>query len=282
MPTFIDGTTVIFQDTADVTWADDNVPNVSPKPLLLYDNRFLDGTPSATDTASGAAAANITDLRPFTWWIAASAGTKYLTVDCGTAKAADSVGVTGHNLATASGAISVESSTDNATWTERFSAITPKSDRAFLIIFATATARYWRIKIVTAAVAPKIAVACLGVRMDFERYPAGPFDPAPETLHATQARSKAGHLIGATLANVSLEIGVDFKGLTGNWIDYTFRPVWDAHLSLCKPFFFVWDCSNRHGSEVYFVCIPEGFTLRMPYSPYRRDLSLTMQGIKET
>ena len=54
---------------------------VNAKPILLFDNVFEDGTPTATDTASGYDVLNLIDWRNYTYWKAASAGTKHLTVD---------------------------------------------------------------------------------------------------------------------------------------------------------------------------------------------------------
>ena len=47
-------------------------------PVILADNRFLEGTPTATDTATGYDVLHIRDLRTFTSWKGATAGTKYL------------------------------------------------------------------------------------------------------------------------------------------------------------------------------------------------------------
>lgn len=252
------------------------------KPMILAENRLLDGTPTATDTATGFDVLNLRDLRPFTYWQANSSGTKYITVDCGTAKAADSLAMIGHNLYTADADVSVECSADNfaAETIEALAAFTPTSDRAFLKTFTERTKRYWRIKIVTASVAAKIGVLLLGSRLDFPRYPVGNFDPTPEKVNGIAARSKAGHMIGATLKNVSYSIRADFRALLPSWIDGTFRPLWDSYLSQLTPFFFSWDNEN-HPTDCRFVTIPEGFTLAMPYDPYRRSLSLQMEGIKE-
>ena len=253
------------------------------KPIILAENRLLDGTLAATDTAAGYDVLNITDLRPFTFWEAASHGTKYITVNCGSAKKADSIAMIGHNLYTADADVSVECSSDNfaADTTVALAAFTPTSDRAFMKTFTERNKQYWRIKIVTAATAAKIGVALIGTRLDFPRYPAANFDPCPERINGTAARSKAGHMIGATLKNISHEIRVEFRSLTPTWVDNTFRPVWDAHLSQLKPFFFSWDNEN-HPADVRFLTMPENGVLSAPYDPYRRSMNLTFEGIKET
>lgn len=250
------------------------------KPILLYDNRFLDGAVTATDTALDYNANNIKDLRTYTFWKAASAGTKYITVDCATSKSADSLGIIGHNFKTANATVSIESSTDNITWTQRLAGFIPSSDTAFMKTFTSVSARYWRIKIVTASVAPQLAVALLGAKLTFERYLQGPFDPTPEKIEGDSQRSKTGNLLGSVVYYQSRKISADFKHLTPNWVRDTFKPAWDSYLSQLKPFFFAWDPDN-HPDEVFFVKLPENFELRMPYDGPRRSLRLDFEGVKE-
>jgi hypothetical protein len=250
------------------------------KPILLYDNRFIDGTITATDTAADYDVNNIKDLRAYTFWKAASAGTKYLTVDCGSEKSADSLGIIGHNLFTAGAMLSVESSSDGSVYTERLAAFTPSSDKTVLKTFSSVSARYWRIKIVTATVAPQLAVVMLGQRITFERYLQAPFDPAPEKIEGDSQRSKTGNLLGSVVYYHSMKISADFKNVTPAWIRDTFKPAWDGHLSLLKPFFFAWD-PESHPDEVFFVKVPENFELRLPYEGVRRSLRLEFEGVKE-
>jgi hypothetical protein len=277
------------------------------KPLILYDNRLLDGTPAATDTESGYNVLNLVDYRTYTQWKAASAGTKYITVDCGSAKSADCLAIVGHNLYTAGAVVSVENSEDNIHWAERLAGFTPASDKAFLkqmtqgvghapvvswdsevefdpeveweTIEVPAAARYWRIKIVTAAIAPYMAVVMLGNGMSFERY-AQAFDPFPEQISAKSERSKTGNLLGNSLKYITSNIEVQWIYLTDNWVKNTFQAAWDAHLSLLKPFFWAWEPTN-HASEVHYVKIPDSFSLSKPFDPIRRSLSLTFETVKE-
>lgn len=253
------------------------------KPIILYDNRFLDGIPIPTDTGAGYNINNITDLRPFTFFQFGAFGTKYIKVGCGAAKSADSIAFLGHNFFTASATISIESSTTGA-WAgeqvERLAGFTVTTDKAVLKIFTTASAEYWRIKVVTASIAAKMAICILGVRLDMEKQVQVTFDPCPEKINAITARSKAGYMIGATLQNISFEIEANFRNLTDSWLRGTFTTAWETHLSLCKPFFWVWNITNNP-TEVYFVTIPPDYVRNVPYSYIRRELSLVMQGIKE-
>jgi len=195
--------------------------------------------------------------------------------------AADSVGIIGHNFATAAATVSIESSNDNATWTERLAGFTVATDKALLKTFTAKEARYWRLKIITAAIAPRMAVLMIGTRLDFERY-AFNYEGPEEKIAAESLRSETGNLLGSCLKYIGYTINLSFKNLTAAWCDVTFKPLWDSWLSQLKPFFFAPDITN-HPTEVYFVKIPDNATLKMPYASggVRRDLDLTFEGLKE-
>lgn len=251
------------------------------KPVILYDNRLNDGTPTATDTASGYDVLNLRDYRTYTYWKAANAtGIKYVTVDCGTPKSADALGIVGHNLNTVGATISVESSPDNSVWTERLAGFTPSNDKALLKLFTSASARYWRLKITGMSAAPFMAILVIGSRFTFERYLKSPFDPDAEKVEAKAVRSKGGHVLGVAIAFYERNIQAEWSRLTPSWIKNTFIPAWTGHLSKCLPFFWAWEPTD-HSDEVYYVALPPDASLRMPYDPVRRSLSLDMVGVRE-
>jgi hypothetical protein len=251
-------------------------------PIILYDNRLTDGTPAATDTAAGYDILNILDLRTYTQWKAASSGTKYITIDCGSAKSADCLAVIGHNLYTAGATVSVESSSDNVTWTQRLAGFTPTSDKAFMKLFVSASARYWRIKIITAAIAAQIAVALLGVKIQFEYPPETPYTPYAETAAADVERSKNGHILGVSTYNPVLNLQAQFGLVSRTWLDAYYIPFWQNHARLFKPFFFVWDL-DTYSADVFFVSIGDDASLETPFSvlTYTDVLSLKMRGVRE-
>jgi len=117
-------------------------------PKLLFDNRFADAVPVASTTAAGNyAAANIADLRPYTWW-KPTALPATLTVDCGSAKAADYALVYGHDLGSKGGSIAIEGSTDNfVNSIDRMVLTQPANDDPFLMEYASGAYKYWRAKI---------------------------------------------------------------------------------------------------------------------------------------
>lgn len=251
-------------------------------PIILYDNRYNDGAPAATDTASGYDVANIKDMRTYTFWKGASAGTKYITVDCGSAKAADTLAVISHNLKTASASVSLESSTDNSNWTERIAAFTPASDKAFLKTFTSASARYWRIKIVTASIAAQLAVAFIGVHLLFPYPPDTPYTPVEESVEVLSSRSKKGHILGSLISFKPLRFTARFSTLLRTWVFNTFKPFWDTYGSEFKPFFWAWDI-DTYPEDIYFVKFSDSYTFKSPLSVllYADTLELDMEGSKE-
>ena len=251
-------------------------------PIILYDNRLTDGTLTATDTATGYDVLNIVDNRPYTFWKAASSGTKYITVDCGSTKSADCLAIIGHNFKTAAAIVSIESSPDNTVWTERLSDFTPISDKAFMKTFISSSARYWRIKIITTSIAAQIGVAVLGTKMQFEYPPETPYNPYTETPAAYVERSKNGHILGVSTYNPVLEFRALFSFITRTWLNTYFIPFWQNHARLFKPFFFAWDL-DTYPEDVFFVSIDNNMTFETPFSilEYVDTVSLTMRGVRE-
>lgn len=116
------------------------------KPVFLYDNR-LAATVAASTTATGYAAANVIDWRPYTWW-KPTALPATLTQDCGAAAAADYALVYGHDLATHGCAIDIRGSTDNFVASNVLLDTHNAADSgAILRLFGSASYRYWRLRI---------------------------------------------------------------------------------------------------------------------------------------
>lgn len=236
------------------------------KPFILSDNRFADATPTATNTAAGFDAAHIGDLRTHTSHRFASSGTRYYTVDCGSARSADTLAIVKHNLGTAAAAVSVESSPDNAVWTERLAPFTPTADTIICKQFTTASARYWRVKIVTASVAAEVAVLLLGARLDFPELLDGKTAVVidEEKIQAEAMESETGSLLGVVTRFFPYEMRPTLSMLDPDWFRDTWRPWWNTHGKLLKPF--VWVPSfDLHAGRYYFVRLQPTATCREAY-----------------
>lgn len=253
-------------------------------PIILSDNRFMDGVPDATGTATGYSPIHIRDLRPFTSWKAAASGTNYLTVDCGADATADSLGIFKHNLGTVGATVSVESSANGTDWTERLEGFEPSDDNAILVTFDSATARYWRIKIVTADAAPQIAIAILGERIDFPTPPDGPFVPAEEGVEADVDESKEGNYLGVTWRFSTVRVKPQWTNeiLSRSFIDSTMRPWWRSHGRYLFPFFWAWDLTT-YPTDVKFLRMTSGYVFKPALRTLARtdSFDLDMEGVVE-
>jgi hypothetical protein len=252
-------------------------------PIILYENRFADATPTATDTSTGYSVLSLCDDRAYTIWKAASTGVKYLTVDCGSAKGADAVAMIGHNLQTAGIAVSVESSTDNANWTERVAPGVPDLDRAFLGVFDRVSARYWRVKLANGTVAPQIGELWLGCRMTFPKAMDQPYTPYTETVKSETAIGKTGSVLGSVLRYKPLAISCRWTNLPRTFVHGDFQAFWREHASKHRPFWWVADIGT-FPQHCFFVTITDRASYATPMSivTYVKTLSLDMTGVQET
>ena len=254
-------------------------------PIILYDNILSQGyTLTATDTEEGYDVLNIIDWRPYTFWKAASIGTKYITVDSGSGLDplyADSLAIYNHNFA-GRVYISVESSDDGSSWTTRLNSFTPTYNRAFLKTFTLASAQFWRIKLIATSEAPYMAIAVLGQKLQFPYPPDTPYIPYSEVPVADVERSKNGHILGVSTYLPALKMRVQFSNITRTWFDTYFLPFWQNHGRLYKPFFFAWDL-DTYKNDVFLVSIDDEYNLESPFSvlTYIDILNLNMRGIRE-
>ena len=197
----------------------------------------------------------------------------------------DGLGIIGHNFYTARAGIKVESSNDAteaiSSWTERLASFNASNDDAFFkAVTAVGAQRAWRIELITPDIAPFVAVLLLGERLTMERYIMNDYDPAPEAPEAETTRNQIGNHLGTTISNVERSLIAEFQGVTDAWYLATFKPAWDVHIGLHKPYLWIWDLTN-HPAEVFYVKIPDSYRLRAPFTPVRRTLVLNHEGIKE-
>jgi hypothetical protein len=197
----------------------------------------------------------------------------------------DALALIGHNLATSGATVSVESSADEteviSSWTERLAGFTVDNDKAkFREVTAVGAQRAWRLKIVTASIAPFVGVVVLGERLTMQRFIVNDFTPAIEAPKAETVRNEVGSHLGTTIQHTAIMINPQFTNITDTWFTETFLPAWNAHIGLFKPFVWVWDLTN-HADEVYYVKVPDGFILEAPLTPVRRNLNLRLEALKE-
>lgn len=253
---------------------------VPAKPFILCDNVLELGIPIATDTETAYDALNLIDWRNYTFWQSESLGTKYVTIDCGSGKPVNTFAVVGHNFFTASATISLESSTNNVNWTERVAGFTVTSNDAFAKIFVSATAQYWRIKIVSASIAVRMAILVIGTRLDFETGLQRDIDPNQQGISAESKVSELGYPLGTSIKFYPRNFSCQIKNLSDSWSTNTFYPIWISHLSKMIPFIWGWEITG-HPTEVYLMRLKDNHKLDMPFQGIRRSLKLDLVGVRE-
>jgi hypothetical protein len=234
-------------------------------PTILYDNLYLLGTPVATDTAAGYNVLNVTDYKDYTFWQANGTGTKRITIDCGTSKTANCLGIYAHNLDSsgANATVSVESSVNGTDWTSRLAGFTPQKG-ANVKKVTSVSARYWRVNFVTASIAPRVGVLFLGARLDMEQPAETPIGYMNESVTAKAEESTNGNYLGAIVQNHPINQTAMFKGITKTWFDTNFLPFVNTHYKKLKPFFYAHDLDTYSADCFYVHATPE-----MVFDPQR-------------
>ena len=244
------------------------------KPAILYDNRLGDGAPVASSTAAGEfAAANLADWRPFTWWKPAVMPAT-VTVDAGTAKAADYALVSGHDLGTRGATLEVRGSSDGFGAVDTLVAShAPADDKPFMLSFGSVAWRHWRLRL-TGAAAPALAIASIGTLFEFPEYLEEGFDPLGREPKGQINRAVAGNPLGRVTDYELWSQRLEFRRLSKAWIKATFVPAWQSHLR-DTAFVFAWD---RVGdpTDLKLVVTEGGFETPDP-SGARADLRFKLE-----
>lgn len=246
-------------------------------PKILHDNRLDDATPSASGTASGDYnVLYLRDWRPYTYW-KPDALPATVTVNCGSAKAADYALLWGHQLYTGGCTVEIRGSTDNFSASDVLVATsTPTSDDPLFIAFASASYQYWRIKI-TGSTAPAIAIAAIGAAIELPAYLAQGFDPIGRALRGQQNTSIEGHPLGTVYDYEKWEETIKIENVSWSWVRDTFLPAWEAHLR-AEPFGFVWEPTS-YSDEVRLVSV-KGGQFKTPHrAGSYADLDLPIYGV---
>jgi hypothetical protein len=224
--------------------------------LILHDNIIEGITPTVSDEVTGYEGVNVSNWLLYNSWKAGTTGTVTLTYDMTTTGTADCFAAYGHNLGTEGCTIKVEYSTDDITYADAFTAITPTSDEVLFIEFTTQTKRYWRVSIGTSTADSLVSVIAFGAATTL---PKGQYDgyrpPLRGAVKSIVNVSSSGNFLGKSVTPKPMASEITQKNVTqsfvrGDWA--TFRTHADT-----KPFFFSWDENNYSGETVYAWADPK-------------------------
>lgn len=263
---------------------------------------------TATSTAAGFSVNNLYNMKEVDSWKANDTTDPcYVTVDTNACAltVADYVAFIGHNLGTINAAVTLQWSTDASSWTDLFTAVALRNDKAFLREFTNpGSKRYWRLKITGHSAAPQISILAFGLKTELD-YASSSFDPHAEDVEANINLTQGGCVAGVhtlysersmdlAFSDVSLSIGTqyfadgtyeagDTTTITAIGSDTVslwdkLRAWWDT--SGLKNFFVRWEANNAP-DDIYLMRPDVKFYNPLTNGGAYRDLTLHLKGRKE-
>jgi hypothetical protein len=218
-------TLVLYDYTADMGWT------------LLTKSVGPAGSGADVTLPQGTVAAKV-----YTNWYdaVAAVGTAYTDAWAVYPNAATSgLGIRRHNLGSAVASVSVEYS-ETGLWAgeevEALAPFTPADDRPVLKTFASATAPYWRVGIVTASVAARMSILILGEPLTCPYPPEAPFAVYDEETTSDDPWSPGGEPLRVDVEGHRRHLAASVVSLDSAWVMGTFRPWWRRHARHMRPF----------------------------------------------
>lgn len=248
--------------------------------IVLTDSILTGATLSASGTASGYDTRHLTDWMSYTYWRSPAGPQHAITIDCGAARAADTIGLAVHNITAQGGTVSLYASNDPAFGSGTVEVIPPftPADQVVLQRFATQTARYWQLRIGGITSDVYLAVLVIGIALVMDDHIDGEYTPASEDPKLAVERSQTGAILGAVYSHTTLDAKYRFKYLSDTWYRDQFLPVWRCHLSKGFPFFIAPDTALS--SDAYLMMLNPGSGIDPRYdTAARRSITLEMIGV---
>jgi hypothetical protein len=210
--------------------------NTDSLPTVLFNNLFLSGTLAASSEAAGYPKENAVSENTNKSWKPSSLPAT-LSVDLGTARSVDSFALVAHNCGTKGNTVTLESSTDNSTWTTRCT-VTPTDDTTILGLFTSVSARYWRIQF-TGGTAPNIGVAMIGARFTFPAGVRAPYTPVwlSQTYDLLTSTTMGGQFLGNRILRKGAMTAINLVSFERAFAESNLLP-FREHYNLGKAF--VW------------------------------------------
>lgn len=210
--------------------ADTDVINV------LYQNIFAEGTLSWTSQADGFNAANAIEDGTWNSWSPTSVAAQF-TVDYGSPVTCDAIGIAAHNMASNGASFRVQQSTDNITWNSVSVEYAPLINEDIFILFASTSARYWRLSLLNAVA--NIGVIKLGQAVKF---PCAPISGHKPLHHARKFEllsneSMGGNFLSNRVVKIGAETSVNIGQVDRTWAE-TSLIGFEAHYNAGGAFFY--------------------------------------------
>lgn len=239
------------------------------KTLFLGENRFENGTLTATGTSSGYSVNNILDRRAYTKWKAAAHTTNYININHGgPTYAITTCAIFNHNFYSNSAVVTLECYDAYLLDWVNYGAFTITKDGSTSMHFASTTfGLQWRIKIVTSSGAlPEFACALLGSAIEFPIGPDSPHTDFEEMPLKESGNSKTGNLLGSVYRGSEFYFSLTFSLLTRTFADANLlNNWWPNYGKTGLPFIYIPDY-NYDDEEVYLVRTTDEYRYKTPKS----------------
>jgi len=187
--------------------------------------RRISGTVAASTSAAGYAAANAATYRTDSFWQPTALAATW-RLDAATDQAVSYCGIAAHDLGTKGCTVLVQSSPDDATWTTR-ATVTPADNGTIFALFATVTARYWRISVSGAGGSPTIGVIEFGAVTEYPRKcvfaPSLSFERTRRVDYRVNI-TEGGGWAGRSIVRTALAPAMTVNNLSEQWV----AAEWDA------------------------------------------------------
>jgi len=232
--------------------------------FILYEN-ILRGATILTDETVGSSASKIVDGRTSSSAKFASGAQRNIYFDCGSAKSAGAVAWARSNAGSTSATINIRSSTDNVTYTTRFTE-NPTTDKVTVETGGTYSARYWNIQIDGHTSECFITDLALGVPLTLERDQKGGFI---SPLYANNDEITPNITRGQNLAGITVKPGIKRVKLRLPYYSSSFYSNWSDLIDVLKtyPVYLKWD---KAGTKEAFYCWPDK---KLPQPAYSKNVA---------
>jgi len=228
-------------------------------PLVLFDNILLDGTVTATTSATDAPVANLLTDSTFDFWKpTTTSGTVSLSL--GVAATASALGISGHDLGTQGATVVVKRGLTT------LATINPTDDSTIIILFASGSDTAYSVEISGATAAPYISNLFLGVPLVFESGIIPSYTPLwmAEEVELLMNESLGGQFFQNRIIRKSANTAVNLNILDRSFIEGATFQSFRRHYNDGRTFFFAAGPSNFEDDGSF--CRRSGDTLKPTFA----------------
>lgn len=246
-------------------------------PFVAWNNLGAAATLGGSSVIAGGDRANAVTGSTYDKWRPVTGGTtRALSFDFGSAVVIGFAAIAAHNLGTLGGSVAVQSSPDNATWTDAGAGVVSPSGNgpiAFRMHLGATARRYWRFNFTSLATDAELAVgiAFMGNDLTIPRRFYQGFAPVlTDTEVQLQSNVSVGaHLLGSSVISRGSRLSAEVTYVDADFIRSADWLAFQRAFGEGKGFFFAWR-PEKYREDIHY-CARDGDVIR-PSNTGPRDL----------